>query len=62
VVRRRQRVDVRASLNDAGRLLLQWRTGADRAGSCRSLVVRFGLDGWSDADAVFTLHFRVTIV
>ena len=49
--------DVRASLIDAGRLLLQWRTDADWAGSCRSLVVRFGLEGWSDADAVFTLHF-----
>jgi virginiamycin B lyase len=49
--------DVRASVNDDGRLLLQWRTGADWNGSCRSLVVRFGLDGWSDADAVFTLRF-----
>jgi virginiamycin B lyase len=49
--------DVRTGLTDAGRLLLRWRTGSDWDGSCRSLVVRFGLDGWSDADAAFTLHF-----
>jgi virginiamycin B lyase len=49
--------DVRAKINNNGQLLLQWRTGAGWSGSCRSLVVRFGFDGWSDADAVFTPQF-----
>jgi virginiamycin B lyase len=48
--------DVQANLNN-GRLLLLWRTGADWGGSCHSLVVRFGFDGWAGADAVFTLRF-----
>jgi virginiamycin B lyase len=48
--------DVQANVNN-GRLLLLWRTGAGWGGSCRSLVVRFGFDGWSAADAVFTLRF-----
>jgi virginiamycin B lyase len=49
--------DVQANINDDGHLLLQWRTGAGWNGSCRSLVVRSGFDGWSDADAVFTIQF-----
>ncbi|HET9671761.1 MAG TPA: PxKF domain-containing protein, partial [Actinomycetota bacterium] len=49
--------NVQANLSGGGRLLLQWRTGAGWAGTCRSLVLRFAWDGWSDADAVFTLHF-----
>jgi virginiamycin B lyase len=49
--------DVRAHMNHDGHLLLRWRTAAGWSGSCRSLVLRFGFDGWSDADAVFTLHF-----
>jgi len=49
--------DVRAQINNHGHALLQWRTSAGWRGSCRSLVVRFGFDGWSDADAVFTLQF-----
>lgn len=49
--------DVRAHINVNGHLLLQWRTDAGWGGSCRSLVVRLGFDGWSDADATFTLHF-----
>jgi virginiamycin B lyase len=49
--------DVQANLSRDGRLLLQWRTGAGWAGTCRSLVLRFAWAGWSDADAVFTLHF-----
>ncbi len=31
--------------------------GAGWGGTCRSLVVRLGLAGWTDADAVFTLRF-----
>jgi hypothetical protein len=49
--------NVRADIGGNGRLLLQWRTGAGWGGSCRSLVVRLAFPGWSDADAVFTLHF-----
>ena len=49
--------DVQASLGGNGRLQLLWRTGAGWAGSCRSLIVRFGLIGWTNADAVFTLRF-----
>jgi sugar lactone lactonase YvrE len=49
--------DVQANLSRTGRLLLQWRTGAGWAGTCRSLVLRFAWTGWSEADAVFTLHY-----
>lgn len=49
--------DVRTHINGTGHLLLQWRTDGSWDGSCRSLVVRFGLDGWSGADATFTLRF-----
>ena len=53
-----QPANVQANLNtNNGRLMLQWRTVAGWAGTCRSLVVRFGLNGWSGADAVFTLRF-----
>lgn len=48
--------DVQANLTK-GRLQLQWRTGAGWGGTCRSLVVRLGFEGWSDADAVFTIRF-----
>ena len=48
--------NVRASLTN-GRLLLQWRTAAGWGGSCRSLVVRLGFNGWSTADAEFTVRF-----
>ena len=51
-----QPANVQASLNN-GRLMLQWRTVAGWAGTCRSLVMRFGLNGWSGADAAFTLRF-----
>jgi hypothetical protein len=37
--------------------MVQWRTEAGWGASCRSLVVRLGLGGWSDADAVFTVRF-----
>ena len=50
--------NVKTHLNKRGHLLLQWRTGAGWRGTCRSLVVRLGLDGWSSADAVFTLRFK----
>lgn len=49
--------NVKTTLTNNGRLLLQWRTGAGWGGSCRSLVVRLGLNGWTGADAVFTLRF-----
>jgi virginiamycin B lyase len=49
--------NVQANLNNNGRLLLLWRTGAGWGGTCRSLVVRLGLNGWTGADAVFTLRF-----
>ena len=49
--------DVKTTLGNNGRLLLLWRTDAAWGGTCRSLVVRFGLDGWSSADAMFTLRF-----
>ena len=52
-----QSADVQANVNQAGRLQLRWGTSANWAGSCRSLVVRFGYAGWSDADAVFTVRF-----
>jgi hypothetical protein len=48
---------VQANLSNNGRLQLLWRTGSGWGGTCRSLVVRFGLNGWSGADAVFTLRF-----
>jgi hypothetical protein len=48
---------VQANLSNNGRLMLLWRTGSGWGGTCRSLVVRFGLNGWSGADAVFTLRF-----
>ncbi len=50
--------NVKAHLNKHGHLVLQWRTSAGWGGTCRSLVVRLGLDGWSSADAVFTLRFK----
>lgn len=48
---------VKTQLSKDGRLHLQWRTGAGWGGSCRSLVVRLGFAGWSDADASFTVRF-----
>jgi virginiamycin B lyase len=48
---------VEGNLANNGRLLLQWRTGSGWGGTCGSLVVRFGFDGWSGADARFTLRF-----
>ena len=50
--------NVKTHLNKRGHLVLQWRTSAGWRGTCRSLVVRLGLDGWSSADAVFTLRFK----
>ncbi len=50
--------NVKTHLTKHGHLLLQWRTGAGWGGTCRSLVVRLGLDGWTGADAVFTLRFK----
>ena len=53
-----QAASVQPNLNtNNGRLMLQWRTGSGWDGTCRSLVVRFGLAGWSGADATFTLRF-----
>jgi virginiamycin B lyase len=49
--------DVRPHANPNGHLVLQWRTGADWGGTCRSLVIRLGFDGWSDAPAVFSVRF-----
>jgi hypothetical protein len=49
--------NVKTHLSKGGDLLLQWQTGRGWGGTCRSLVVRLGLDGWTDADAVFTLRF-----
>jgi len=49
--------DVKSDLSNDGRLLIHWRVGSGWGGTCRSLVVRLGLSGWSDADAVFTLRF-----
>ena len=49
--------DVQANLTSGGRLQLLWRTGAGWGGTCRSLVVRLGFEGWSGADAVFTVRF-----
>jgi virginiamycin B lyase len=49
--------NVETNLTNNGRLLLQWRTGSGWGGTCRSLVVRLGFDGWTGADALFTLHF-----
>jgi hypothetical protein len=48
---------VATNLNGDGRLQLLWRTDGGWAGTCRSLVLRFGLQGWSGADAVFTVTF-----
>lgn len=48
---------VQANLSNNGRLMVQWRTEAGWGGSCRSLVIRLGLTGWSGADAVFTVRF-----
>jgi hypothetical protein len=50
--------NVKATLLNNGRLQLQWQTEAGWAGTCRSLVVRFGFNGWSGADAMFTLRFK----
>jgi hypothetical protein len=36
---------------------VQWHTETGWGGSCRSLVIRLGLSGWSGADAVFTVRF-----
>jgi virginiamycin B lyase len=52
-----QAASVQTNLSNNGRLMVQWRTGADWGGTCRSLVVRLGLSGWTDADAVFTVRF-----
>jgi virginiamycin B lyase len=52
-----QPASVQTNLSNNGRLMLQWRTEAGWGGTCRSLVVRLGLSGWSDADAVFTVRF-----
>lgn len=49
--------DVQANITGGGRLMVQWRTGAGWAGTCRSLVLRFAWNGWTDADASFTLRF-----
>ena len=49
--------DVQANVTNNGRLQLLWRTGAGWGGTCRSLVLRLGFNGWSDAEAVFTLQF-----
>lgn len=48
---------VQANISSNGRLVLLWQTGGGWGGTCRSLVVRLAFDGWSSADAVFTLHF-----
>jgi virginiamycin B lyase len=52
-----QPADVQANVSQSGRVQLLWRTRANWAGSCRSLVVRFGYTGWTNADAVFTVQF-----
>ena len=44
------------NLSNKGRLMLQWRTGSNWGGTCRSLVVRLGLNGWTGADAVFPVR------
>jgi hypothetical protein len=49
--------DVQANVTNDGRVQLLWRTVSGWGGTCRSLVVRLGFDGWSSADAVFTLRF-----
>jgi virginiamycin B lyase len=49
---------VKTHLTKHGHLLLQWRTDAGWTGTCRSLVVRLGFNGWTGADAVFTLRFK----
>jgi virginiamycin B lyase len=48
---------VQTNLSNNGRLMLQWRTGSGWGGTCRSLVVRLELNGWTGADAVFTVRF-----
>jgi hypothetical protein len=50
--------NVKTHLSKHGHLLLQWRTGTGWGGTCRSLVVGLGLDGWTGAQAVFTLRFK----
>jgi hypothetical protein len=52
-----QVANVSTNLSNKGRLMLQWRTGSNWGGTCRSLVVRLGLNGWTGADAVFTVRF-----
>ena len=52
-----QPAEVQANVNQSGRVQLLWRTRANWAATCRSLVVRFGYQGWTGADAVFTLRF-----
>ncbi|HEX5937470.1 MAG TPA: hypothetical protein VFZ75_07270, partial [Actinomycetota bacterium] len=52
-----QAADVQANVNPGGRLQLVWRTKANWADSCRSLVLRFGFTGWTGADANFTVRF-----
>jgi virginiamycin B lyase len=52
-----QAANVQTNLSNKGRLMLQWRTGSGWGGTCRSLVVRLGLNGWTGADAVFTVRF-----
>ena len=52
-----QSASVQSNLSNNGRLMVQWRTEAGWGGSCRSLVIRLGLGGWSGADAVFTVRF-----
>jgi len=52
-----QPATVSTNLSSNGRLMVQWRTGSGWGGTCRSLVVRFGLNGWTGADAVFTVRF-----
>ncbi|HWL91245.1 MAG TPA: PxKF domain-containing protein [Actinomycetota bacterium] len=49
--------NVQTNLTNKGRLLLRWRTRAGWGGSCRSLVVRLGFNGWSGAEAEFTIRF-----
>ena len=50
--------NVKTHLNKRGMWCSGGRTGARWRGTCRSLIVRLGLDGWSSADAVFTLRFK----
>jgi virginiamycin B lyase len=52
-----QPANVSSNLSNKGRLMLQWRIGSDWGGTCRSLVLLLGLNGWMGADAVFTVRF-----